>query len=521
MKGQRKLVVFRWILVGFALVLASGCAVNPVTGKQELSFVSESWEIETGKEQYLPARQMQGGDYVVDPKVQAYVQDVGNRLAAVSDRSLPYEFSVINDATPNAWALPGGKIAVHRGLLTELNNEAELAAVLGHEIVHAAARHGAQGMQRGVLLQGAVLAAGIAAGGSEYSGLAVGGAQVAAGLLSQKYSREAELEADYYGMQYMARANYDPQAAVTLQETFVRLSEGRNSDWLNGLFASHPPSEERVETNRQTARDLGTKGEMGEERYRRGMARILATEKGYAAYEKGRLALKNNHPEEALALAEKALAIEAGEALFYELRGDVRVAQRRYQDAEVNYDRAIERNPEFFRFFLRRGLVRQELGEAVAATNDLEQSVKLLPTAPALNALGKASLAAGNRDTALKYFSAAAGSDSPAGKEATESLVRLDLGDHPERYLKLGAGLDRQGYLVLEVTNTTPLPVSGVEVEVMYPDARGSVRKARGEITRTLSPGSKARIPTGIGPFDQKEALRGMQAKVIRARVDK
>ena len=123
-----------------------GCATNPVTGRSELNIISESWELKTGKQHYLPMRQSQGGDYVADPKVQDYVRQVGNKLAAVSDRKLPYEFSVVNDSSANAWALPGGKIAIHRGLLTELKSEAELAAVLGHEIVHAAAKHGAKSM---------------------------------------------------------------------------------------------------------------------------------------------------------------------------------------------------------------------------------------------------------------------------------------------------------------------------------------------------------------------------------------
>lgn len=136
----------------------SGCAVNPVTGKQELTLVSESMEIEIGNENYLPARQMQDGDYVADPVVVEYVREVGNRIARISDRKLPYEFVVVNDSTPNAWAMPGGKIAVHRGLLTEIHDEAELAAVLSHEVVHAAARHSAKAMERALLLQGAVVA---------------------------------------------------------------------------------------------------------------------------------------------------------------------------------------------------------------------------------------------------------------------------------------------------------------------------------------------------------------------------
>ncbi len=97
------------------------------------------------------------------PDLTAYINEVGQKLAAVSDRPLPYEFVVLNNPVPNAWALPGGKIAVNVGLLSELKNEAELAAVLGHEIVHAAARHGAKAQERGTLMQVGLAAAQIGA----------------------------------------------------------------------------------------------------------------------------------------------------------------------------------------------------------------------------------------------------------------------------------------------------------------------------------------------------------------------
>ncbi len=124
------------------LLFLSGCAINPVTGEHELGLVSEQREIAIGNEQYGPGRQMQGGDYLADQQLSAYIKEVGQKLAAVSDRQLPYEFTILNNSTPNAWALPGGKIVINRGLLLELDSEAELAAVLSHEIVHAAARHG-------------------------------------------------------------------------------------------------------------------------------------------------------------------------------------------------------------------------------------------------------------------------------------------------------------------------------------------------------------------------------------------
>ena len=173
----------RKLLLSVVLLAAalSGCATNPVTGKTELSLLPESTEIELGQSNYQPMLQAQGGEYVLDPQLTAYVAEIGHKLAKVSDRPhLPYEFVVVNDSIPNAWALPGGKIAVNRGLLVELNNEAELAAVLGHEIVHAAARHGAKSMERGLLLQVGVMAVGLAARNEDYAPLLVGGAGVAA-----------------------------------------------------------------------------------------------------------------------------------------------------------------------------------------------------------------------------------------------------------------------------------------------------------------------------------------------------
>ena len=114
-----------------AFTMLSGCVINPVTGDRELAFVSADQEIAIGEQQYAPSQQMQGGEYALDPELTSYVAGVGQKLAAVSDRQLPYEFVVLNSSVPNAWALPGGKIAVNRGLLTELSTEAELAAVLG------------------------------------------------------------------------------------------------------------------------------------------------------------------------------------------------------------------------------------------------------------------------------------------------------------------------------------------------------------------------------------------------------
>jgi beta-barrel assembly-enhancing protease len=507
----------RWLpALLLTAALLAGCAVNPVTGKKELRLVPEATELSLGAEQYAPSRQSQGGDYTAHPEVAAYVRSVGNRLAAVSDRGLPYEFTLINDSSPNAWALPGGKIAVNRGLLTELGSEAELAAVLGHEIVHAAARHGAQGMERGILLQGAVMAAGVAASGTDYGDLAAGGAGLAAGLIGQKYGRDAERESDFYGMQYMARAGYDPQAAVNLQQTFVRLSEGKQSNWLAGLFSSHPPSQERVDANRQTAASLPAGGELGAERYRQQIAPLLAAKGAYAAYDQGRQALAKGEAQQALTLADQAIAAEPREALFYGLRGDALQKQGNYRGAVAEYDRALARNGDYFLFYQQRGLALQQLGEGTRAAADFEQGVKRLPTATALNALGEQALARGNRSQALEYFGAAAGSKSPAGEAAARSLLRLDLPANPQKYLKIALGLDARGMVQARLSNPTAEAIGDLAYALRFTDGRGQPQTLSRSYNGTLAPGASVVVAVGLGP---RSDLKGVQAAIVGARL--
>src|ERR1044071_1733142 len=207
---------FTHICAFLLCTLLTSCGINPVTGKRELQFVSGAQEVKIGEENYAPTRQGEGGDLSVLPDLTAYVNEVGRKLIAVADRELPYEFTVLNNSVPNAWALPGGKIAVNRGLLVELKNEAELAAVLGHEIVHAAARHGAKAQERGTIMQVGMVAATIGAGLSgmdgNLAGMMIQGAGVGTQLIQSKYGRDQELESDKFGMKYMKLAGYDPQA---------------------------------------------------------------------------------------------------------------------------------------------------------------------------------------------------------------------------------------------------------------------------------------------------------------------
>ncbi len=495
----------------FIAVFLAACATNPVTGKRELSLVGEEWELNVGKQAYSPYRQAQGGDYIVDPGVEEYINEVGQRLAAVSDRKLPYEFNVLNSSVPNAWALPGGKIAINRGLLTELNSEAELAAVLGHEIVHAAARHGAKAQTRGIGSQLAVIGVAIA-GGQGYGQAASIGAQ----LFNQKYGRSAELESDEYGMLYMSRAGYDPTAAIDLQQTFVRLSEGRKADWVSGLFASHPPSQQRVAKNRETAAKLPQGGEMGTDRYKKRLRTLFKTKPAYDAYDEAIKAANKGNFDKARSLVKKAKKLEPRESLFDLLDGDLAAEQGRRQAAMSSYNRAVTKNPDFFAPLAKRGALKYDMGNTSAAKKDLQRSLGLLPGYDVTHyTLGRIALDEGNTREAIKQFQTASRSKSKIGKKSYAELLRLDLPNNPHKYIQARAASAGNGELVVRVGNATTVPIRNIVVEIQIKDKSGRTRNFRRDLRGTLAAKKQTTIGTGVNAAN----LTAANARVINARV--
>ena len=489
------------VLPLIAGLFLAGCSVNPVTGKTELMMVSTEQQIEMGKQNYSPMQQSQGGKYDVDPELTRYVQSVGGSVAAQSGVSLPYEFVVLNNSVPNAWALPGGKIAINRGLLTELQSESELAAVLGHEAVHAAARHTASQMSRGQIMQVGVAATAVVSGNSDYGAMIAGGAGLLAQLSLSKYGRKAELESDRYGMEYMSRAGYDPQGAVALQKTFVRLSEGRQADWLSGLFASHPPSNERVRANIATAATLPAGGKAGRDEFQAVMQKTMSTIPAYAAYDEGRKALAEEKIDEALTLANKALNLYNEEANFHALRGDARMAADNYDMAITNYDRAINRRDGFFYYHLQRGIANKELDQTDRAVTDLTRSLELLPTAPAHYSLGEIAAERGEMADAIEHYKVVAKAGGDYGKAANAKLVKLDLPTNPGAYVARGCDADSSGNLVVSVRNDTTVKLSGVQIVVSLTDSAGGTSQRRFSVSGQIPPGQIASVNTGLGPF--------------------
>ncbi len=231
------------LLPAFLLAASlSGCARNPVTGKNELSLVSESQEIEMGKQASQEVAQTIG--IYQNPQLEAYVAGIGKRIAAASERpNLPWEFHVVNDASVNAFALPGGFIYVTRGLLGYVTNEAELATVVGHEIGHVTNRHSVQQISKAQVAQlglglGSILSPQVA----QLAGVASQGLQ----LLFLKYSRDYENQADLAGFRYALNQNYDVREMSHMFETLDRVGQASGGGKLPQWLETHPDPENRI-----------------------------------------------------------------------------------------------------------------------------------------------------------------------------------------------------------------------------------------------------------------------------------
>ena len=255
--------------------------VNPATGQTEFTAMSPEQEKAVGKEQHPKILQQFGGEYD-DPKLQAYVNQIGERLRVVSELpDLDFTFTLLNSDVVNAFALPGGFVYISRGLLALAENEAEVAGVMAHEIGHVTARHSAQRYSRGVLAQGGVFAATIGAaifGGGNLAKTVQQAAGTGAQAYLAGYSREQEFQSDELGVRYLARAGYDPIAMASFLEKLGEQSElarklaGKEgtAEPSTSMFATHPRTPDRVLRAAENAAKTETAaGRLGRDDYLR------------------------------------------------------------------------------------------------------------------------------------------------------------------------------------------------------------------------------------------------------------
>lgn len=229
------------------------CRTVPVTGRQQLSLIPESQELQLGLQSFEQIKQET--PISKDPEANALVQKVGARIATAAAGDLPnakWEFVVFDNPEPNAFALPGGKVGVNTGILPITKDEAGLATVLGHEVAHAAARHGGERMSQSMLQQagGQIVGASLSAADPRWQALA----NIAYGLGSQigialPHSRRQEAEADEIGLVYMARAGYNPEAALDFWTRFAEAT--RDSAGAPWFLRTHPVTDDRIDHIRE------------------------------------------------------------------------------------------------------------------------------------------------------------------------------------------------------------------------------------------------------------------------------
>lgn len=233
-----------WVIAAAAVWAGAGCSEVAGTGRKQIMLVSTSQEMALGLQAYQEV--LASEKLSSDARMTAIVQRVGRRIAAVADRpDFEWEFNLIESDQVNAFCLPGGKIAVYTGILPVMKNEAGMAAVMGHEVAHAVARHGgermSQHMAKGVVMEAVSMGLGGASAETRSFTMAALGVGANVGVMLP-YSRTHELEADQMGLGYMAKAGYDPSEAVRLWERMAEASAGGGPEFLS----THPAEENRI-----------------------------------------------------------------------------------------------------------------------------------------------------------------------------------------------------------------------------------------------------------------------------------
>jgi predicted Zn-dependent protease len=234
-----------------SLATSLSCATNPATGQRQLSFISEEREIALGQENDTQIRKEMGS--YDDRALQEYVTTVGLKLAMNSERpGLPWHFTVVDTPAINAFALPGGYIYITRGILAYLDDESQMAGVLGHEIGHVTARHSVNQQSKSTLAQIGIIGGAIFAPGGAQAAQA---ASTGLGLLFLKYGRDDEAQADQLGVRYTSRAGWDPAGIPRMLTTLGRIEEASDSKGVPNWLATHPPADDRVQRVQAAVRE--------------------------------------------------------------------------------------------------------------------------------------------------------------------------------------------------------------------------------------------------------------------------
>jgi predicted Zn-dependent protease len=430
--GTRLLaILFGSSLVLAALLGAGACATNPVTGESQVVLISEEQEVAMGREYYPIATQISEGE-TPHPELQRLIAEVGGKMARGSERpQLPWEFNVVDANEPNAYALPGGKISITRGLLSKFESEDQLASVLGHEIGHVTARHSAVAQSRNALLGlvvnlgGAVLQAKDVRG----AGAILLAGQVGAALLTTKYSRDQERQADELGMRYMTAAGYNPRAFVETMQVLSAAAQ-REPSRFESLFSSPPLTSERIATAQQRLQSSGASEAQARPistaAFRRAASPLQQEAPAFALADEGKALARQNRTAEAAAKLEKAASMAPRSPILNALWADALYELREYARSESVSERANTLNARLFYGRLVNGAANWRLRRFQDSLEELRIAERLVPgTVLVAYFAGRSLEDMGDRRAAAEQYSKVAQATQGQGEYGQYAVGRL------------------------------------------------------------------------------------------------
>lgn len=418
----RKLGIFSLFLL--FLVLSCATVQDPLTGKPTFTLLPPEQEIAIG-EKVIPQAINENNGLYPDEEVQNYIRKIGYKVASKSPRQVDYQFFLVNSKEVNAFALPGGPVFVNRGLVLILDNESELAGVIAHEVGHITARHHAKFLEKtyGINILLNILA--IATSNSQYQQLIMQLAQVSAGLLQLKYSRDQENEADALGVRFTYEAGYDPRGLISTFEKFKSMEKVNAPKWL----LTHPLPEDRI---KNVSILIETKYpdklllKKDSEEFKIVKQKLLKTNESFQLVEDAKENIKNKNFSAALSNLNKAISLFPNNNAAYTYRALVYYSLKDYQKAYLDSVKAYNLDKNYFlpRLILGASLVKMnQYKEAIIV---LEDAKKLIDTNPDLYYfLGVAYQEYGDKNLAIENLKTAL--NLTDGKRGWESDAKLRL----------------------------------------------------------------------------------------------
>ena len=410
--------------------LLSGCATDPVTGRSTLVGLDEQQEVAIDR-QHAPVQFSSDYGATQDDVLNRYVAEVGASQWTRSHRpQMPYSARAVNANYINAYTFPGGSIAVTRGIMLEVQNEDELAGLLGHEIGHVNARHAAERAGRAQIAQIGSIAAqvGLAAAGlGDLGGYASQITQVGASALLASYSRDDEREADALGMEYMTRAGYNADGMVSLMNILRREAREQPS-MVETMFASHPMSDERYATAQNAAASkyaASRAAKLKRERYMDSTASLRTVAPAIQAERRGETLLAARKAPEAEREFAQALKLAPNDYTGLVLMTQAKLVQKQYAQAEPFVDRAVAVYPSEGQALKLGGMVKLAQKKPDVAFQRFDAYDKALPGNPATAFFKGASMEAmQRRKEAAQYYVQylRAGGEGPPAQHAQTRL---------------------------------------------------------------------------------------------------